>query len=164
MPQSAAAFPYLSFFIAPQADVFHHDHNLSSCSSATHLSPLPLLAPSKLCHHNPLPQTAFPFASWTLEPHTLKHTLHCRHAFSSMSCPVSETRIQTHKRKHELINAIPPVTKQHHKWHHHTTMKYLLLVLALQFTGLSFSIPRFTKLILTDLMSHPQSRFFVHLY
>ena len=45
-----------------------------------------------------------------------------------------------------------------------TTMKYLLLVLALQFTGLSFSIPRFTKLILTDLMSHPQSRFFVHLY
>lgn len=43
-------------------------------------------------------------------------------------------------------------------------MKYLLLVLALQFTGLSFSIPRFTKLILTDLMSHPQSRFFVHLY
>lgn len=115
MPQSAAAFPYLSFFIAPQADVFHHDHNLSSCSSATHLSPLPLLAPSKLCHHNPLPQTAFPFASWTLEPHTLKHTLHCRHAFSSMSCPVSETRKQTHKRKHELINAIPPVTKQHHK-------------------------------------------------
>ena len=115
MPQSAAAFPYLSFFIAPQADVFHHDHNLSSCSSATHLSPLPLLAPTKLCHHNPLPQTAFPFASWTLEPHTLKHTLHCRHAFSSMSCPVSETRIQTHKRKHELINAIPPVTKQHHK-------------------------------------------------
>lgn len=115
MPQSAAAFPYLSFFIAPQADVFHHDHNLSSCSSATHLSPLPLLAPSKLCHHNPLPQTAFPFASWTLEPHTLKHTLHCRHAFSSMSCLVSKTRKQTHKRKHELINAIPPVTKQHHK-------------------------------------------------
>ena len=118
MPQSAAAFPYLSFFIAPQADVFHHDHNLSSCSSATHLSPLPLLAPSKLCHHNPLPQTAFPFASWTLEPHTLKHTLHCRHAFSSMfnkSQVILHQSQSSNGRKHELINAIPPVTKQHHK-------------------------------------------------
>ena len=97
---------------------------------------------------------AFPFASWTTEPHTLQHTLPCHHPFQHMCHHTLSGSANTHTKTRADKCYSTGVT----------TMKYLLLVLALQFTGLSFSIPRFTKLILTDLMSHPQSRFFVHLY
>ena len=79
------AFPYLSLFIAPHTDVLPSGHKSSSCQSVTHMSPLPLsLLPASCLTAQHWHHCAFPFASWTTEPHTLQHTLPCHHPFQHM--------------------------------------------------------------------------------
>lgn len=150
------AFPYLSLFIAPHTDVLPSGHKSSSCQSVTHMSPLPLSLLPASCpkQHNTGTTVLF-----LLLPGLLSHT-----PFSTLSLVTtpSSTCVTTPFQAQQTTHTKTRADKCYSTGV--TTMKYLLLVLALQFTGLSFSIPRFTKLILTDLMSHPQSRFFVHLY